>query len=331
MTGFRLKAVSALVSLLGGAVAHAAGTQPQVTVQDPSGCISATALKAEMATVLAPGRDHGGYAVAVMGTGTPESRSVTLHLMVEHVDGATAGIDRELQVRRDECADQVRVVARIAAKAMDGAPVAEEPLAVLGGEGVQERQPPPKAPSPDQVPEGWIDFDREVVVTMDSHGSNASVEQYDVPVQGPYRRKMSWPEFYEATGHPDMASTFKRNTIRRYAMYGTGVAAVVGGALLGSMLALVGGLGGAAAGVSLGFALGRNSGEEGSIMTAGLGVGLALTAMVIGGVVGAIPAAAGVATTWVGVLLPVQPAEPHEVRQMADTHNRALVNPAPAE
>lgn len=55
-----------------------------------------------------------------------------------------------------------------------------------------------------------------------------------------------------------------------------------------------------------------------------LGIGALVAAPIVGTLVTMIAVGAGVAMTWVGVLLPLQPVELHEVKAMADEHNQKL-------
>ncbi len=322
---------SLLVALLFPTLAHAITVLPTVSVEDKSNCINTQALTDELSSVLPSGRDHHGYAVGVLVQASRDPDSAQVMLTVENPGAKSPALERTLTVKRGECADASRLLARIAAKAMEGAPESESGgLGVRGSRPAAEDTPQPKkaSASNDRMPDDWLHFQREVVVTVNSnrYGSTASVNEFEVPVMGPYAKKLEWEEFYQKVGRQDLADTYHSHWIRRNALYWSGIGVAVLSTLLGTLGGLVAG-GGALAIMLLGFrASVGGGGATASLPVNPLWVGIVglVVAPIAALVVTMVPVAVGVGMTWVGVLLPLQPAELHEVKAMADEHNQKL-------
>lgn len=214
-----------------GAGGLGTSTLPSVQVEDPSQCLNTKSLAAELAQLLPAEKDHHQYAVGVVVTAAKDAQAAQVQVTVEHANGGVAPVERKLTVQRSECADAVRVVARMAASAMEGAPNKGEPKSnALGGRGGEPASSAPaKASVPDRVPDDYISFEHrvEVNVSTSKYGSNVQVNEYDVPVMGPYKKQLEWPELYRKTAHPDLAKTYEFNVNRwRAAWAGISVASL---------------------------------------------------------------------------------------------------------
>jgi hypothetical protein len=315
-----------LVALLFPTLVHAITVLPTVSVEDKSNCINTQALTDELSSVLPSGRDHHGYAVGVLVQASRDPDSAQVMLTVEHPGAKAPALERTLTVKRGECADASRLLARIAAKAMEGAPESEAGgLGVRGSRPSADDAPQPKkvSVSNDRMPDDWLHFQREVVVTVNSnrYGSSASVNEFEVPVMGPYAKKLEWEEFYQKVGRQDLADTYHSHWIRRNALYWSGIGVAV-------LTGLVGAVATAAASTGALFFMFwgiRNASSSSSpVSPTILGIGALVAAPIVGTLVTMVAVGAGVAMTWVGVLLPLQPVELHEVKAMADEHNQKL-------
>lgn len=101
--------------------------------------------------------------------------------------------------------------------------------------------PPPAAPAQGQEPaarrdaalreyeERYVVLDDFTWVQGDHHRVSTTLRT--IPFQGKYRRPLAGDSFYEAVGHPELASIFRERESKRHWLVGGGIALVVGGAL----------------------------------------------------------------------------------------------------
>ncbi len=316
--------------LLGPSSAHAITVMPSVAVEDPSQCITTQALTNELAALLPPGRDHHAYAVGVLVQAAQDPDTATVLLTVEDSTGRAPALERSLNVPRAECADASRLLARIAAKAMDNAPRAESPAAAAPVSRPVLDATPARATrgtmaSEVSMPAEWIHFKKKVVVTVTAYryGSTASANELEEPVQGPFEKALAWEDFYRAVGRPDLAEVYQASVSRRVLLTVGGIAAMAGGTALGLMAAaalMAGSL--LLLYTSATTARDPNSTQAPPSFTWGLG-GL-VASPVVGAVLMGVPLVAGLAVTMVGVLTKVQPVPLDEAKALAHEHNRKL-------
>lgn len=287
------------------------GTLTQDMQRQVAGCDSASCA-AEIAASLNTSR-------IVMGElGNVGSTLVLSATLVEARTGKVLGSSVR-RVRGADPAVALDEVAPLVQELLHGDRVPLGPASVGGGtDGQRGPAPRPKAKAEREAPavhERFIALEERTVVTGNDRSVSTSREL--APVMGPYRKALSWPEFYEEVGHPEMASSFKLRVASRVALVAAGMVTVG----LGSTVAVVGGLAavGAALGVGWLFPLGASPQNRLGVVVAGSAGGAVL--MVVGLLV-AVLVGSGVMAG--GFLLPPHPVAEDELRRLAEEHNAAL-------
>jgi hypothetical protein len=163
-----------------------------------------------------------------------------------------------------------------------------------------------------QAPDPRAQFEEQVLgfedtVIFNAYNGNI-INRYSDPVEGTYRRPLKWGEFYRRVGRSDLASKWSSRRA-------TKIALIVGGVAL-----VLGGFGAIAAGVVV------NDASFKQCLDAHPGAYCPNTSDVGGYAAGGALLGAGFISTLVGIILPKQPAEPWETRQLADHYNHELAN-----
>ena len=171
---------------------------------------------------------------------------------------------------------------------------------------------PPEHDAPSVDPAG--EYERRYIAFRDEfaisaiHGPSITtvvLTRWSQPVEGKYQRELSYPEFYERVGRNDLADRFRaRRNLR--------IGLIVGGAL-----ALLGG------GGVMTWQLFQNTHATDACILQGRGgcsEGSDPTGYIAGGVVAGVGFIA-MTSAW---FVHVQPAEPHQVSEMADQYNQRL-------
>lgn len=289
--------------ILGSLPARAAPLPGSVLVEDPSGCIKKEPLIAELSALLDVSKDYRAYTLDVTTSAPGDDGSI---LVTVKVSGGESPVVRSLKITTIECADAARVVARIASQQLDGAPAA---AAVTAS--------PAAAPSTDRIPDEFIWFQRHVAVTLRSgrYGSSATVNEYEVPVVGPYRKELEWPDFYDKVGRPDLTSQLKANFAKRMVLWGLGVGGFVVGLMAGLAAIAAGTLAtGLMYTANISTPLGK-TGTTAAALVAGVGGGVLFILLGAG---------VGIGLITLQQMMPTHPVSGDEVRKLADEHNQKL-------
>ena len=139
------------------------------------------------------------------------------------------------------------------------------------------------------------------------------------PVEGKDRTVITWPEFYEAVGKPDLAEAYRsKDGVKKGVRWGgvgvtlAGVAVTAVGTVLGMGIMVV----------TLVVSTVANLGGSNALLFAGIGTGVGVLALgLLGGLLLTVP---GVAMLGASKVLGGQPVDDREIVRLADDYNQKL-------
>jgi len=178
-----------------------------------------------------------------------------------------------------------------------------------------DRARPPVAAPPSAPADPQAEWDHRFIAFEDWAAYNvhtgAVVNTWSRPVEGKYRRPLSYGEFYDRVGRSDLADRYRsRRNVKIGLAVAGGVAFVAGfGAIIGQFLSN-----------SNSF----SSCVDGNVFGRGPQTSCDLQSGNEGYIAGGVLVGVGFIGVMTGLILPMQPAQPYEAREMADQYNKKL-------
>jgi hypothetical protein len=172
---------------------------------------------------------------------------------------------------------------------------------------------PVAAPSPAANPQA--EWDHRFLAFEDWAAYNvhtgAVVNTWSRPVEGTYRRPLSYGEFYDRVGRGDLADRYRsRRNVKIGLAVAGGVAFIAGfGAIIGQFVSN-----------SSSF----SSCVDGNVFGRGPQTSCDLNSGNEGYIAGGVLVGVGFIGVMTGLIMPMQPAQPYEAREMADQYNKKL-------
>jgi hypothetical protein len=170
--------------------------------------------------------------------------------------------------------------------------------------------PPPVADPQGEFDKHFIAFDDYIAVNV---YSGAVVKTWSKPIEGKYRRPLSYGEFYDrVAAGTDLGDRYRSRRAAKAGLIVVGVLAMVGG------------------GIAVIAQVAHNSDERSSCFDSNFGSGHSAFAACEnvgsndGYIAGGVLMPAGLISMIAGIAIKSQPVQPHEARELADRYNTKL-------